>query len=1209
MPSELPVIDHAGALEDSGSLPPWVADGPVQGAAGTPYSCSFCGVGDNGFLHAETSGNMELSADLGAGKTHYSGGADVTERNVRQTLPTAGCVKLKLSMAAQKPAFPIHLAPSVLDADGQRRTISYAEAIKAFADLQLAHRGRMGKTLFYACGQIDYFAIFAVQEVFRLLGVRNLTGNAEHCLNAGAVHNEILTGQEGPFLTIDQSVTGPDRFFLFNGWNGLVTHPPVYRAISRREDLDAFLVEVAVTETAIDLAKKLGPERVLLVKPRSDPHLALSVAHELLTAHGAAIEGRFIEHFAEADSFERFSSFARQSRFEPRHVAGRIAPEPEYEARLEDGIRMIARKLAERGTVPINIPSVGLSQSSGVVAHCLWGSALAMVGKYGLNPDGSPAGGTLRVPGQINAESEVQGLSRKYYMGRIPIEETAEAARRMGLPDDAYQGVVEDEPRAALDYADFTSDAGELFVFMGTQFEANMMDRRRWITKLKDPKTKILVIDPIPDPFTLKHAHLIIPAPPHIAATKLYQNGEWKMSLSVPGKHPAPETRSDATILYDMMAAVAGQLASDPNRRADHADLARHLDSGYLEERFASGLKRMQGEVDRAQLWRRIQDYMVAGRGPLYCRPEHADGRPIEWTELVEHGAVVYGGVGVNRYVLDYDNPDRKPFAGIFREPRDFRFFVPTEDDLHIPHGMILNSGRSSLSSDRKAVQFATSTFNSGKATPLVNMPDENPCHVSPMLAKKLGLVEGDRIRVTGRKTGASIDLPAVITDRVKGETAYVSFHKNRAQIEAEVYVNDVTTAEERCAYCSQTSLKSSPVLFERIPAAEIRSRDGQAAPAVVSGLRGAGEGLDTTKIDTRADLPVWSGQDTPLYVNEIIRETHDVFTFRLQGDPLCRFTYLPGQFCSLVLNIDGKKVVRSYTISSTPTRPYVLEITVKRVPGGLVSNWLPDNLKVGDRIEVAGPKGKFHLTPGAIPRKVLFLGAGSGITPVMSMSRWLCDVAADVDIQMFNSVRSPNDIVYAREFDYMVERYRMFSSVQVSETRGERGDWTGLSGRISRPMLELVSPDLFDREVYMCGPQGFMDAARALLGEMGFDLAKLHSESFGGVRTSIAEKAPPLGGGADEAVPETGALSVEFAKAGITAATDGRGSILDLAEAHDIDLDYGCRTGSCGDCKARLISGEVDLSNDAGLEPGEREAGYILTCVAHPKGDCVIDA
>src|SRR5262249_1388403 len=140
-----------------------------------------------------------------------------------------GCVKLRLSTMRQRAAYPIHTVPSVLDkATGQRRPISYAEAIARFASLLLEHRAPRAKTLVYGSGQLDYFSVFAMQEVFRLLGIRTLTGNAEHCLNSGAVHNEILTGQEGPFLTLDQATTGPSRFYLFNGWNGFVSHPPAF---------------------------------------------------------------------------------------------------------------------------------------------------------------------------------------------------------------------------------------------------------------------------------------------------------------------------------------------------------------------------------------------------------------------------------------------------------------------------------------------------------------------------------------------------------------------------------------------------------------------------------------------------------------------------------------------------------------------------------------------------------------------------------------------------------------------------------------------------------------------------------------------------------------------------------------------------------------------------------------------------------------------
>ena len=686
MSDPLPTIEHAGVLEDTTGIPAHVSPKAAAGEP-TPYSCSFCGVGDSGFLQAseaqtqglhdglqagegmlrigengtntefkasvDASGNIEVFTDQeiaadgavvkgelevgtfketitarvaetkkanGAAASQmlapYSGSASVSDRSIKDTNPTSGCVKLKLSMAQQRPAYPIHTAPSVLDPEtGERRQISYEEAIDRFADMVLKHRRDLGNTLFYACGQIDYFSIFAVQEVFRMLGTRNLTGNAEHCLNAGAVHNEILTGQEGPFLTIDQSVAGDNRVFLFNGWNGSVTHPPVYRSISRREDFDAFLIEVQVTETAVEVAKKLGPERVILIKPRSDPHLALAVAHEILTAHPDAVEQRFVEKFGDADSYERFTKLALSTRFEARHVAERIAPEPGYVERVEQGIRLIASRFASPDMVPINIPSVGLSQSSGVVAHCLWGSTLAMIGKYGLAPDGEPKGGTLRVPGQINAETEVQGLSRKYFMGRILMDDASEAAVRMGLPADAYQPVLDDEPRAALDYADEV-DKPELFVFFGTHFEANMMDRQKWIKTLKNPKNQMVVVDPIPDTFTLEHAELIIPSPPHVAATKVYQNGEWKMSLSVPGKAAAPDTRSDPTILYDLMARVTERLEAEQDLRNTHDDLARHLESGYLRERFCNGdggLPRPDGEVDRAKLWQRVQEYMSGG--------------------------------------------------------------------------------------------------------------------------------------------------------------------------------------------------------------------------------------------------------------------------------------------------------------------------------------------------------------------------------------------------------------------------------------------------------------------------------------------------------------------------------------------------------------------------------------------------------------------
>ena len=275
-----PVIEHTGMLDDMHEVPAYARDGEVAGAGGH-YSCSFCGVGDGGVVTTQAvptrvtelppEGDGTLELDLTGGVVLIPGRHDgrgrivpesssaistpvvlcrfviagtpwplmlrreeagngtivltvatpsvvASRRSIGQRTPTAGCVKLNTSMGQQRPMFPIHMAPSVLDrTTGQRRSISYAEAIERLVDLLMAHRPPEARTLVYACGQVDYFTVFAVQEVFRLLGITNLAGNAEHCLNSGAVHNELLTGQEGPFLTIDQAVQGPNRFFLFNG--------------------------------------------------------------------------------------------------------------------------------------------------------------------------------------------------------------------------------------------------------------------------------------------------------------------------------------------------------------------------------------------------------------------------------------------------------------------------------------------------------------------------------------------------------------------------------------------------------------------------------------------------------------------------------------------------------------------------------------------------------------------------------------------------------------------------------------------------------------------------------------------------------------------------------------------------------------------------------------------------------------------------------
>ena len=138
---------------------------------------------------------------------------------------------------------------------------------------------------------------------------------------------------------------------------------------------------------------------------------------------------------------------------------------------------------------------------------------------------------------------------------------------------------------------------------------------------------------------------------------------------------------------------------------------------------------------------------------------------------MIQQGEIIYGGVGTTRYRLDYDDPAHVPFRDIWRRPGRFKFFVPTEADLSLADGLILDSGRSTLSEDKKRIHFAVSTFNSGKATTGVDLPDENPLYVSLSLAAELGLSAGDHVRVTGVDTQASLVLSVIPTSRVRGRT------------------------------------------------------------------------------------------------------------------------------------------------------------------------------------------------------------------------------------------------------------------------------------------------------------------------------------------------------------------------------------------------------------------------------------------------------
>jgi glycine betaine catabolism B len=415
-------------------------------------------------------------------------------------------------------------------------------------------------------------------------------------------------------------------------------------------------------------------------------------------------------------------------------------------------------------------------------------------------------------------------------------------------------------------------------------------------------------------------------------------------------------------------------------------------------------------------------------------------------------------------------------------------------------------------------------------------------------------------------------------------------------------------------------------------------------------------EWIDSTQIER------WVKGELTVTCSRVIDETHDVKTFRLVATPPVLFTYKPGQFVTLDLEIEGESVLRSYSISSTPSRPHTLEITVKRVPPpadapntprGLVSNWLHDNIQAGSCLKLSGPFGKFTCV-GTPARKLLLISAGSGITPMMGMSRWIYDTTTDCDVVFLHSARSPEDIICRQELEMMACRQPNFQLALTMTKSASRHGWHGFTGRISAALIQTTAPDFCDRTIYVCGPESFMAGIKTLMQSLNFPMQNYYEESFGppkkankvakekaetkvepkkiargfglgaalqGLRmeapgaTRIGRSAPLIAAESSLTQPQVGGAATQtavvFSKSGKEVKCDEEESILELAEQEGVKIRSSCRAGSCGSCKKLKTEGNVKMENfnPEALEPEEQSVGYILTCISYPIGRVVVEA
>lgn len=365
-----------------------------------------------------------------------------------------------------------------------------------------------------------------------------------------------------------------------------------------------------------------------------------------------------------------------------------------------------------------------------------------------------------------------------------------------------------------------------------------------------------------------------------------------------------------------------------------------------------------------------------------------------------------------------------------------------------------------------------------------------------------------------------------------------------------------------------------------------------------------------------RAEL-TWSGKRKfRLVERKIENRAKDVCSFYLaphDGGALPPF--LPGQFLTFELKVPDHPVpvVRCYSLSDSPLARDRYRVSIKRIPPppkagpdippGLSSSYFHESLKEGDIVDVRAPAGQFHLDT-ASERPVVFIAGGIGLTPVLSMFKWLADTGSRRTAWFFLAVRNSNDIALRDEIRAVANtNSKQFHTITLySDPTNEcvEGKDYDCKGFLSIDVLKRHL-NTSNYEFYVCGPPPMMEAVVKALSEWGVPEADIHFEAFGPGSVKKVQKPE------SDAETVAGGFKVELARSRRSLVwTKEAGSLLELAEANGIRVNSGCRAGNCGTCVTAVKHGSVNYI----VKPASNPApGSALLCIAHPTADITLDA
>ena len=346
-----------------------------------------------------------------------------------------------------------------------------------------------------------------------------------------------------------------------------------------------------------------------------------------------------------------------------------------------------------------------------------------------------------------------------------------------------------------------------------------------------------------------------------------------------------------------------------------------------------------------------------------------------------------------------------------------------------------------------------------------------------------------------------------------------------------------------------------------------------------------------------------------PLDIRDVVRETHDCISVSFNVPEALRetFSYRAGQYVTLRAEVGDRELRRSYSLCSAP-HENELRVAIKRVDGGMFSQWAHMLLRAGDSIDVLPPDG--HFVYEAQPdraRHILLLAAGSGITPVFSILKTALETETSSRVTLVFGNRRVKDIIFREQIEDLRDRH--LARFQLIHTlSGEVQEAPIANGRIDGAKIAnlipgLISPRSID-EVFICGPGAMIDAAAKACLDVGVPAGRIHKELFGVPGAVAGEERRAV----DATVSSDGAwvsVIADGIEREIRVGFNGD-SVLDVVLASGIDVPYACKAGVCCTCRAQVLAGEVRMDANYTLEQHEVDRGFVLTCQAHPVTDTV---